>query len=62
MWYENRVTTLINSEDIVFAEKLDAFELVEAYKEGKLKGKLKEIAAELDEEDNAVIMIAKNKR
>ena len=52
---------LINSEDIVFAQKLEAFELVEAYKEGKLKGKLQEIAAGLDEEDNAVIMIAKHK-
>ena len=59
---EYGVTTLINSEEIVFAEKLEAYQLVEAYKEGKLKGKLKEIAAGLDEEDNAVIMIVKNKK
>ena len=62
MWYIYGETTLINSKDIVFAEKLEAYELVEAYREGKLKGKLREIAAELDEEDNAVIMIAKNKK
>jgi hypothetical protein len=62
MWDEYVVMTLINSEEIVFLEKLEAFELVEAYKEGKLKGQLKEIAAGLDEEDNPVIMIAKNKR
>ena len=53
---------LLNREDIVFAQKLEAFELVEAYKNGQLKGKLKEIAAGLDEEDNAVIMIAKNRK
>jgi hypothetical protein len=35
---------------------------MEAYKEGKLKGKLKEIAAGLKEDDNPVIMIAKNKK
>ena len=62
MWYIYGETFLINSKEIVFAERLEAFELVKAYKEGKLKGKLKEIAAELDEEDNAVIMIAKNKK
>ena len=37
-------------------------ELVEAYQEGHLKGKLKEIAAGMHEEDNPVIMVAKYKR
>jgi len=54
--------SLFNSEDIVFAQKLEAYDLVEAYKNGRLKGKLKEIAATLDEEDNPVIMIARNKK
>ena len=50
------------NDEIVFWQKLEAFELVEAYKEGKLKGKLKKVAATLDEEDNPVIMIVKHKR
>jgi len=62
MWSRRIESILINSEDIVFAEKLEAYQLVEAYREGKLKGKLKEIAAGLDEEDNPVVMIARNKR
>jgi hypothetical protein len=39
-----------------------AYELVEAYEKGGLKGKLKEIAAELNEESNPVIMLAKYKK
>ncbi len=35
--------------------------LIELYNEGKLKGKLKEIASKLDEEDNYVLLIAKYK-
>jgi hypothetical protein len=49
-------------DEIAFMEKLEAFDLVEAYKAGQLKGRLKEIAAELDEESNAVIMLAKHKK
>lgn len=42
---------------------LHAPRLVENYKEGLLKeGKLKEIASRLDEEDNAVIMLVKQKK
>lgn len=33
-----------------------------ACREGKLKGKLKEIASHLDEESNPVIMLAKYKK
>jgi hypothetical protein len=50
------------NDEIVFWQKLEAFELVEAYKEGKLKGKLKKVAATLDEEDNPMIMIKKQKK
>lgn len=43
-------------------QSLQAHELVEAYEKGQLKdGKLKEIAATLDEESNPVIMLAKYK-
>jgi hypothetical protein len=42
--------------------RLEAFQLVESYKKGELKGKLKEIAATLDEEDNPVIMLIKHKK
>ena len=37
-------------------------DLVEAYEKGQLKGKLKEIAANLDEESNPVVMLLKKKK
>ena len=49
------------NDKIAFCEKIEAFELIEANKEGKLKGKLKEIADGLDEDDNPVIMLVKYK-
>ena len=39
-----------------------ADELLTALEEGKLKGKLKEIASTLDEEDNGVVMLLKRKK
>ena len=50
------------NDEIAFFEKYEAFELVEAYEKGELKGKLKEIAAELNEDSNPVIMLVKHKR
>lgn len=47
---------------ILTCQFLNAANLVEAYENGELKGKLREITAELDEEDNPVIMIAKHNR
>jgi hypothetical protein len=41
---------------------LEAYQLVESYKRGELKGKLKEIAATLNEESNPVIMLIKHKK
>ena len=38
-----------------------ADELLTALEEGKLKGKLKEIASTLSEEDNGVVMLLKRK-
>ena len=52
----------IIANEIVCMQKIEAFELVEAYRKGQLNGKLKEIAVKLDEEDNPVIMLLKQKR
>jgi hypothetical protein len=41
---------------------LEADQLVESYKRGELKGKLKEIASKLVEDDNPVIMLVKPKK
>ena len=48
--------------EIAFCQKIESYELVESYKKGELQGRLKDIAAELDEESNPVIMIVKNKK
>jgi hypothetical protein len=50
------------SNEIATWKALEADQLVESYKKGELKGKLKEIAAKLDEEDNPVIMLIKHKK
>lgn len=49
------------SPEIASYRILYAHELVEANEQGKLKGRLKEIASTLDEEDNPVIMLMKQK-
>ena len=49
------------NKEIAFWQKLEAYQLVEAYERGQLKGKLKEIAMGLEEESNPVIMLAKLK-
>ena len=41
---------------------LQAPQLIESYERGILKGRLKEVAAGLDEEDNPVIMLIKHKK
>ena len=53
--------TPINSKGELWAT-LNAFELCRDYKKGKLKGKLKEVAATLDEDDNRVVMLVKHKK
>jgi hypothetical protein len=50
------------NHEIAFCERLEAFDLVEAYKNGELKGRLKEIAAKSDEESNPVIMLVKHRK
>ena len=54
-------STAVKSHKIPFWQKIEAFELVESYEKEELKGKLKEIAAKLDEGSNPVIMLVKNK-
>ena len=49
-------------DEIAFWQKIEAFELVESNKKGELKGKLKEIAENLKEDDNPVIMLVKYKK
>ena len=51
----------INSE-ILNWQPLQADRLVEAYGQGELKGRLKEIAAQLNEESNPVLMLFKHKK
>jgi len=41
---------------------LESFQLFKSYEKGELKGKLKEVAATLDEESNPVIMLIKHKK
>ena len=62
LWFAHRVIMEFNDDEIAFATRLEAPDLVEAYNDGKLRGPLKEIASDLDEEDNPVILIAKYKR
>ena len=50
------------SNEIAFYERYHSYELVDAFKKGQLRGKLKEIAAELNAESNPVIMVAKHKK
>ena len=50
------------NKEIAYSQKIEAYELIESTEKGELKdGKLKEIAAKLNEEDNPVIMLAKHK-
>jgi hypothetical protein len=50
------------NNEIVFCQKIESHELLEAYANGELKGELKEIAASLDEDSNPIIMLVKYKK
>lgn len=50
------------NRNVAFCQPIQAETLVNAYEKGKLKGKLNEIATNLDEESNVVIMLAKYKK
>lgn len=53
--------SLPGNEEIASILYLEAPKLVEDHERGRLKGRLKEIAASLDEESNPVIMLIKHK-
>jgi hypothetical protein len=55
------MTAPVNAE-IATWQRLEAFDLVEACEKGELKGRLKEIAAGLDEDSNPVIMLIKHRK
>ena len=60
--FESVSMDFLNNE-IAYYTRIEAYELVDAYKNGELKdGKLKEIAATLNEDSNPVIMVAKHKK
>ena len=64
--FSNKRQAYLSSEpvnqEIATCQSLEAYQLVEAYEKGQLKGILKEIAAELDVEDNPVIMLVKHRK
>ena len=62
--YKNIVNMVLSpqSSDVAFYHKIEPSGLVDSYKKGELKGKLKEIASKLDPEDNPVIMLIKHKK
>lgn len=62
VWGYPCIPVFINNNGIAYITRLENQELMEAYEDGKLQGKLKEIAAKLTEESNPVIMIAKYKK
>ncbi|GHT60073.1 hypothetical protein AGMMS50239_08230 [Bacteroidia bacterium] len=54
-------TNFINTANATAVVLFQAYELIEAYKQGNLNGQLKEIASKLTEDDNPVLMVAKFK-
>ncbi|MCD7849475.1 MAG: 6-bladed beta-propeller [Parabacteroides sp.] len=48
--------------EIPSCQYLEAWELIQDYKSGRLKGRLKEIASQLNEDSNPVIMLIKHKK
>jgi hypothetical protein len=61
---EERIVWFIQpiNHEIANYQRFDAYFLVDGYEKGILKGKLKEIAAGLNEESNPVIMLIKHKQ
>jgi len=56
----NTVLWRTKNDQIAYWQKIEAHSLVDLYKKGELKGKLKDIAATLEEDSNPVIMIARS--
>lgn len=55
------LTANVGNGKVATHQNLMAHQLVEAYKNNQLKGRLKEIAATLDEDSNPVVMLMKYK-
>lgn len=55
----NMTSHPVNGDEIAAFQNIEAYKLVEAYKNDELKGHLKEVATKLNEESNPVIMIMK---
>lgn len=65
--YTGEETVYLNSRrpingEIPSWQHLEAADLIQDYERGRLKGRLKEIASELNEESNPVIMLIKQKQ
>jgi hypothetical protein len=64
--YSNKKQANMNlrpvNDEIAAWQRIEAHQLVDAHKNGELKGKLKEIAAGLEEDSNPVIMLIKHKK
>ena len=58
---ENMSTKTINNE-IYFWDKIEPDILIQANKKGEIKGRLKEIAENLEEDSNPIIMLVKHKK
>ena len=52
---------IINHE-VAFFERFEAYQLIEAYENGELRGRLKEVASKLNEDSNPVIMLVTHRR
>ena len=59
---EKYMSTRPINQEIMTWQRLYADQLVESYNKGELKDRLKEIAANLDEESNPVVMLLKKKK
>ena len=55
-------SSLHSNNEVAFVQTIDVLDLIELNKKGELKGKLKEVATELDEDSNPVVMLVKYKK
>lgn len=51
----------ILNDEVIFYQRIEAYELVDAGNNGNLKGVLRNIAVGLNEESNPIIMLVKDK-
>lgn len=51
-----------HNREIAFIENIEAYQLLDAYENGELSGRLKEIASQLHDDSNPVIMLIKHRK